>query len=102
MCFKGRLSSIVLIIRKRKSYFKSICVTAAWMSVFHKLTAVNLKSPILKASPMHTFYRIYKNFDEDNFNKDLKIKLYSLEKIDYSLLENTFIDVLSTHTHYKN
>ena len=102
MCFKELVSSIVLIIRKRKSYFKSICVTTAWMSVFHKLTAVNLKSPTLKASPMYTFYRIYKNFDEDNFNEDLKIKLYSLEKIDYSLLENTFIDVLSTHTHYKN
>ena len=32
-----------------------------------------------------------------NFNKDLKLKLDSLEKLDYSLFDNTFIDVLNTN-----
>ena len=33
--------------------------------------AVSLKSQVLKASAKRKFYRNYKNFDEDNFNKDL-------------------------------
>ena len=39
-CSKGR-PSIDLIITNRKPYFKYTCVTATWMSDFHKLTAVN-------------------------------------------------------------
>ena len=71
------------------------------MSDFHKLTAVSLKSQVLKAPTKHKFYRKYKKFDEDNFNKDLKLKLDSLEELDYSLFENTFIDVLNTHAPMK-
>ena len=42
-------------------------------------------------------YRNYKTFDEKRFKKDLKSKLDSIEKLDYRLLESTFIDVLNTH-----
>ena len=59
---------------------------------FYKLTAVSLKSQVLKALAKRKFYRNCKNFDEDNFNKDLKLKLDSLKELDYSLFENTFID----------
>ena len=71
------------------------------MSDFHKLTAVSLKFQVLKAPAKCKFCRNYKNFDEDNFNKDLKLKLDSLEELDYSLFENTFIDVLNTHAPIK-
>ena len=60
------------------------------MSDFHKLRAVSLKSQVLKAPAKRKFYRNYKNFDEDKFNKDLKLNLDPLEKLDYSLFENTF------------
>ena len=66
------------------------------MSYFHKLTVVSLKSQALKASAKRKFYRNYKNSDEENFNKDLKLKLDYLKELDYSLFENTFIDVLNT------
>ena len=69
-CFKG-LPSIDLIITNRKPYFKYTCVTATWMSDFHKLTAVSLKSQVPKAPATCKFYRSYKNFYKDNFNKDL-------------------------------
>ena len=77
--------------------FQKTCVTETGMSDFHKLTAISLKSQVLKVSPKHKFQRNYKNFDEDNFNKDLKLKLDSLEESDYFLFENIFIDVLNTH-----
>ena len=48
-CFKGLPSYIDLIITNRKVYFKHACVKAAWMLDFHKLTAVSLKSQVLKA-----------------------------------------------------
>ena len=100
-CFKGLPSCVDLIITNRKSYFKNTCVTTTGMSDFHKLTAVSLKSQILKAPAKRKFYRNYKNFDQDNFNKDLKLKLDSLEELDYLLFENTFIDVLNTHASIK-
>ena len=67
------------------------------MSDFHKLTAVSLKSKVLKAPPKQKFYRNFKNFDEDSFNKDLKLKLDSLKE----LFENTFVDVLNTRASIK-
>ena len=71
------------------------------MSEFHKLTTVSLKSNVLKAPAKRKFYRNCKNFDEDNFNKDLQLKLDSLEELGYSLFESTFIDVLNTHAPMK-
>ena len=81
----------------RKSYFKNTCVTVTGISDFHKLTAVSLKSQILKAPPKIKTYRNYKTFDENRFNEDLKSKLDSIEKLDYPLFESIFIDVLNTH-----
>ena len=42
-------------------------------------------------------YRNYKTFDENRFNEDLKSKLDSIEKLDYTLFESIFIIVLNTH-----
>ena len=95
-CFKGSPSCIDLITN-RKSYLKNICVTVTGMSDFHKLTAVRLKSQILKAPPKIKAYRNYKTFDENRFNEDLKSKLDSIEKLDYPLFESIFIDLLNTH-----
>ena len=69
-CFKGLPSCIYLIItnRYRNRYLftlKNTCVTATGMSDFHKLTAVSLKSQVLKASSNRKLYGNYKNFDED-------------------------------------
>ena len=93
-CFIGLSSCIGLIIRNRKPYFKNTCGTTNGTSDFHKLTVVSLKSQVLEPPAKRKFYRNYKNFDEDNFNKDLKLKLDSLEELDYLLFENTFIDIL--------
>ena len=62
-CFKGLPCCINLIITNRKPYFKNTSVTATGMSDFHKLTAVSLKSQVLKAPAKHKFYINNKNFD---------------------------------------
>ena len=67
------------------------------LSDFHKLTAVSLKSQILKAPPKIKTYRNYKTFDENRFSEDLKSKLDSVEKLDYPLFETIFINVLNAH-----
>ena len=68
------------------------CVTVTGIPDFHKLTAVSLKSQILKAPPKIKTYR-NNRFNED----DLKAKLDLIEKLDYLLFESIFIDVLNTH-----
>ena len=50
-CFKGSPSFIDLIVTNRKAYFKKACILETGILDFHKLTAVNLKSQILKAPP---------------------------------------------------
>ena len=97
-CFKGLPNCTDLIITENR-ILKMTCVTTTGMSDFHKLTVVSLKSQVLKAPAKRKFCRNYKNFDEDNFNKHLKLTLDSLEKLDYSFFEN--IDVLNTHVPIK-
>ena len=48
-CFKGSLSCIDLINTDRKACFKKTCIVETATSDFHKITAVSLKSQILKA-----------------------------------------------------
>ena len=84
-CFKGSASCIDLIITNRKAYFKKTCILETGISDFHKLTAVSLKSQILKAPPKRNIYRDYKAFDEKN----------------YFPLKDIFIKVLNTHAPVK-
>ena len=96
-CFKGSPSCIDLIMTNRKSYFKNTCVKVTGISDFHKLTAVSLKSQILKAPLKIKTYRNYKTFGGNKLNEDLKSKLDSIEKLDYPLFQCIFIDVLNKH-----
>ena len=100
-CFKGNPHCIDLILTNRKWYFKNTCVTETGVSDFHKLTAVSLKSHILKSPPKVKHFRNYKSFDENAFNEDLKSRLDSTEKQEYPLFESIFIDVLNTHAPIK-
>ena len=60
-CLKGSSSCIDLIITNRKSYFKNTRVTVTGISDFYKLTAVTLKSQILKAPPKKRLIETIKN-----------------------------------------
>ena len=102
-CFKVLLSCIDLIITNRKSYkylwilepYKYLCDSNRYVR-FSQINSSQFKISSTGSSFLAKFHRSYKNFDEVNLNKDLKLKLDSLEELDYSLFENTFIDVLNT------
>ena len=96
-CFKGSPSCIDLIITNRKAYLKKACILETGISNFHKLTAVSLKSQILKAPPKRKLYRDYKAFDENSSNNDLKTKLDSIKILGYFSFEDIFINVLNIH-----
>ena len=59
-CFKGSPSCIDLIITNRKPYCKKTCLIETGLSDFHKLTAVSVKSQILRTPPKRKLYRDYK------------------------------------------
>ena len=75
--FKVSSSCIDLIVANRKAYFdKKTNILETGISDFHKLSAVSLKTQILKTPPKRTFCRDYKTFDEKNsFKNNLKSKL---------------------------
>ena len=100
-CFKGNPQCIDLILTNRKCYFKNTCVTETGISDFHKLTAVSLKSHILKSPAKVKHFRNYKSFDENAFDEDLKSRLDSTEKLEHPLFESIFMDVLNTHAPIK-
>ena len=63
---------------KQESIFKKKHVIRNWSIRFHKLSAVSLKTQILKAPPKGTFCGDYKTFDKNSFNNELKSKLDSI------------------------
>ena len=100
-CFKGSPSCIDPIMTNRKAYFKKAGVLETGISDFLKLTAVSIKSQILKAPPKRKLAKDYKAFDENSFNNDLKTKLDSIKILDYSSFEDIFINVPNTHAPVK-
>ena len=94
--------NITSIIAKRKIYFKKSCILKTEISDFHKLTAVSLKSQILRAPPKQRLSKNNQSFDENSFINDLKPKLDSIKNLDYSLFEDISINVLNTDAPIKN
>ena len=88
--YKGikKLKGHDMVYEKNKENFRGFRVFnfalyfVTGISDFHKITAVSLKSEILKAPPKIKTYRNYKTFHEIGFNEDLKPKLNSIEKLD--------------------
>ena len=65
------------------------------------MTAVSLKSQVLKTPPKGKLYRDYEAFHENGFNNDLKSNLDSMKILDYSSFEDIFVNVLNTYAPIK-
>ena len=50
-CFKGVPSCIILVITKRKSFFKNTCVTVIGVSHFHKLRVMSSNPRVKSLNP---------------------------------------------------
>ena len=73
-------------------------------NILHVILLTLKKLCRLKAPPKRKLYRNYWNykaFDEDDFNKNLKLKLNSSKELGYSLFESTLISVLNAHAPLK-
>ena len=70
-------------------------------SDFHKLFLTVFKTTFVKSKPKKLFYRDYKHFNHECFEKDLKCALSTFEKINYQEFDKTFIEILNKHAPVK-
>ena len=79
--------------------------TEAGLSDCHKLISSFIKFYISRLNPKTIFYRNYKNFDEENFVKDVKAAEFSFSNNDpkenYSVLSDTFSKLVDRHAPLK-
>ena len=70
-CFKGKGSSIDLILTNRKYSFKYTSSYETGLSDHHHMIYTMLKSSLINIEPKLLNYRDYKNFNFRNFKEDL-------------------------------
>ena len=79
--------------------------TEAGLSDCPKLISSFIKFYISRLNPKTIFYRNYKNFDEENFVKDVKAAEFSFSNNDpkenYSVLSDTFSKLVDRHAPLK-
>ena len=64
-------------------------------SDFHKLALTVFKTTFVKPKPKELFYRDYKRFSHESFEKDLMYVLSTSEKINYQEFDKTFVEILN-------
>ena len=85
-CTKNDKSTIDLFLTNRPLSFQNIRATGTRISDYHKLIWTFLKSCYTRLKPKIISYRNYKDFNEEDFLRDLKISNYSANSD--NLLEN--------------
>ena len=95
-CFKGDGSCIDLILTNRKYCFKNTSSFETGISDHHHLIYSMLKTTFEKEESIKVTYRDYKQFQWENFEKDLTSSLRNCNG-EYENYEQNFIKVLNTH-----
>ena len=95
-CFKGDGSCIDLILTDRRYFFKNTSSFETGISDNHHLIYSMLKTTFEKEETKKVTYRSYKQFQVENFEKDLISSLRNCNG-EYENYEQNFIKVLNTH-----
>ena len=95
-CFKGDGSCIDLILTDRRYFFKNTSSFETGISDNHNLIYSMLKTTFEKEETKKVTYRNYKQFQVENFEKDLISSLRNCNG-EYENYEQNFIKVLNTH-----
>ena len=95
-CFKGDGSCIDLIHRNRKYCFKNTSCFETVISDHDHLIYSMLKTAFEKEESKKVTYRNYKQFQWENFEKDLTSSLRNCNG-EYENYEHNFIKVLNKH-----
>ena len=72
------------------------------LSDFHNMSVTVLKCTFKKTKPKEILYRDYRNFIENDFRDELRMKLERDEIKEYERFETIFLNVLNKHAPYKN
>ena len=101
-CFaKNSKSTIDLLPTNKPMSFLVTSTTETGLSDCHKLISSFMKSYISRLKARTIFYRIYKNFNEEKFVKDVKVADFSFSSNDsnedYSVLFDTFSKLVDRH-----
>ena len=94
-------SCIDLYLTNSPLSFQNTLSVFTGLSDFHKLVLTVLKTTFVKTKPKELFYRDYKHFNHEYFEKDLTCALSTFEKFNYQELDKTFIEILNKHVPVK-
>ena len=98
---KNSKSTIDLLPTNKPMSFLVTSTTETGLSDCHKLISSFMKSYISRLKARTIFYRIYKNFNEEKFVKDVKVADFSFSSNDpnedYSVLSDTFSKLVDRH-----
>ena len=102
-CYKnpGNLSRIDLYLTNTPLSSQNTSSVFTGFSDFHKLVLTVFKTTFVKCKLKKFFYRDYKHFNHESFEKDLKCALSTFEKINYQEFDKTFIETLNKHAPLK-
>ena len=90
-CYKnpGNPSCIDLYLTNSPLSFQNTLSVFTGLFYFHKLVLTVLKMTFIKPKPKELFYRDYKHFNHEYFEKDLTCALSTFEKFNYQELDKT-------------
>jgi len=104
-CYKNlkNPSCIDLILTNKTKSFQHSNVYETGLSDFHKLTVTVLKMSYQKLKPIIISYRDYKNYNNDEFRKDLMENIYpNCSHLSEEIFEKTFLHILNLHAPLKH
>ena len=101
-CFQSEKPRCIdLILTNKKSFFKNSKTFEVGISDHQHLVLTSMRSQYIQGKPKIKFYRDYKSFNFECFNKELNELLKSEKDINYSFFENIFLQVLNAHAPVK-
>ena len=102
-CFKSveNPSCIDLFLTNSYRSFQNTTTVSTGLSDFHNMSVTVLKSTFTKTKPKEILYRDYRNFIENDFRDELRMKLEIDEIKEYERFETIFLNVLNKHAPYK-
>ena len=90
-----------LILSNKNSLLKNFKPFEFVISDHHSLVLTSMRSQYIQGYPKIQFYRDCKSFNFESVYNELNELLKSKEDINYSLLENIFLQVVNAHTPVK-
>ena len=100
-CYPNNPSCMDHILTNSPRSFLQTKTVFTGLSDFHKLVLSVIKLHFCKAKAKEISYRNFRDFKEDNFNRDLQKRLSAQSVEEYTAFEKFFLDVLNKHAPLK-